>query len=81
MKVTSKDGNNMNEKRKRRVFNMTQSKQQEEREWRKRKQSQNPHGKVKSFKEIAEDAGKNRSKYNDLNSRPRHINDYANGVE
>lgn len=38
---------------------MTQSKQQEEREWKKRKESQNPHGKVESFEQLAEDAGKN----------------------
>jgi hypothetical protein len=36
---------------------MTQSKRQEERQWNVRKQSQNPHGKVKSFAELAEDAG------------------------
>ncbi len=37
---------------------MTQSKRQEERQWTVRKQSQNPHGKVKSLKEIDEDTGK-----------------------
>ncbi|MBA2872742.1 hypothetical protein HNQ85_003054 [Anoxybacillus calidus] len=36
---------------------MTQSKRQEERQWTVRKQSQNPHGKVKSFAELAEDTG------------------------
>ncbi|WP_230474328.1 DUF6254 family protein [Calidifontibacillus erzurumensis] len=34
---------------------MTQSKRQQERQFRKRKEAQNPHGKVKSFKELAED--------------------------
>jgi hypothetical protein len=32
---------------------MTQSKGQKERQWEVRKQSQNPHGKVKSFEELA----------------------------
>jgi len=32
---------------------LTQSKGQEERQFRKRKNAQNPHGKVKSFKELA----------------------------
>ncbi|WP_225435262.1 DUF6254 family protein [Bacillus aerolatus] len=40
---------------------MTESKRQEERQWKGRKQSQNPHGKVKSFEQLAEDAGKNES--------------------
>jgi len=35
-----------------RVDNMTQSKKQQERQWNVRKQSQNEHGKVKSFKEL-----------------------------
>jgi len=34
---------------------MTQSKRQKERQWRVRKQSQNEHGKVKSFEELRED--------------------------
>jgi hypothetical protein len=34
------------------------SKHQREREWKDRKQSQNPHGKVRSFDEIAKDTGK-----------------------
>lgn len=34
---------------------MTQSKSQKERQWNVRKHSQNPHGKVKSFEELAED--------------------------
>lgn len=38
---------------------MTQSKQQQERQWKDRKQSQNPHGKVKSYEQLAEDMGKN----------------------
>ncbi|MEC2077339.1 DUF6254 family protein [Metabacillus fastidiosus] len=40
---------------------MTQSQRQQERQWKTRKQTQKPHGKVKSFEELAEDAGKNRS--------------------
>ncbi|MDQ0162248.1 DUF6254 family protein [Bacillus alveayuensis] len=35
---------------------MTQSKRQQERQWAVRKQSQNPHGKVKTFAELKEDA-------------------------
>ncbi|MFK2825339.1 DUF6254 family protein [Bacillus sp. B190/17] len=42
---------------------MTQSKRQEERQWKTRKQSQNPHGKVKSFEQLAEDAGRNESNH------------------
>ncbi|WP_235872169.1 DUF6254 family protein [Siminovitchia acidinfaciens] len=38
---------------------MSQSKRQAEREWKSRKQSQNPHGKVPSNEQLAEDAGKN----------------------
>ncbi|WP_251029160.1 MULTISPECIES: DUF6254 family protein [unclassified Bacillus (in: firmicutes)] len=41
---------------------MTQSKRQQERQWKDRKQSQNPHGKVHSFEQLAEDTGKNESK-------------------
>ncbi|MEH6945584.1 DUF6254 family protein [Bacillus sp. JJ634] len=37
---------------------MTQSKRQEERQWKNRKQSQNPHGKVKSFEQLAEGTAK-----------------------
>ncbi len=37
---------------------MTQSKSQEERQFRTRKQAQNPHGKVKSFKRLADEAKK-----------------------
>jgi hypothetical protein len=33
---------------------MTQSKRQKERQWKTRKESQNPHGKIKSFDELAE---------------------------
>ncbi|MEF2098297.1 DUF6254 family protein [Peribacillus sp. NPDC096447] len=40
---------------------MTQSKRQQERQWKDRKQSQNPHGKVNSFEQLAEDTGKNGS--------------------
>ena len=39
---------------------MTQSKRQEERQWTVRKQSQNPHGKVKSLKELDENTEKNK---------------------
>lgn len=41
-----------------RDFYMTQSKSQKERQWAVRKQSQNSHGKVKSFDQLAEEAGK-----------------------
>ncbi|WP_404332745.1 DUF6254 family protein [Mesobacillus maritimus] len=37
---------------------MTQSQSQRERFWRERKQEQNPHGKVKSFEQLAEEVGK-----------------------
>jgi Family of unknown function (DUF6254) len=37
---------------------MTQSKRQQERQWTTRKQSQNPHGKVKSLEQLDEDTGK-----------------------
>ncbi|WP_237389565.1 DUF6254 family protein [Bacillus sp. USDA818B3_A] len=37
---------------------MSQSKSQQEREWTVRKQDQNPHGKVKSFKQLSENAKK-----------------------
>ncbi|UZD46316.1 DUF6254 family protein [Peribacillus frigoritolerans] len=40
---------------------MTQSKRQQERQWKDRKQSQNPHGKVHSFEQLAGDTGKNES--------------------
>lgn len=40
---------------------MTQSKRQQERQWKDRKKSQNPHGKVPSFEQLAEDTGKNES--------------------
>lgn len=43
------------------AYEMTQSQRQQERQWKTRKQTQKPHGKVKSFEELAEDAGKNRS--------------------
>ncbi|WP_245676763.1 DUF6254 family protein [Bacillus solimangrovi] len=35
---------------------MTQSKRQKARQFRKRKDAQNPHGKVKSFKELENEA-------------------------
>lgn len=41
---------------------MTQSKSQQERQWTVRKQSQNPHGKVKSFEQLAEETGKKEDK-------------------
>ena len=42
---------------------MTQSKRQEERQWKARKQAQNPHGKVKSFEQLDEDTGKNETEH------------------
>ncbi|MED1203324.1 DUF6254 family protein [Heyndrickxia acidicola] len=36
---------------------MTKSKHEQERQWKVRKQSQNPHGKVTSLEEFAEDVG------------------------
>ncbi|MGD6817510.1 DUF6254 family protein [Metabacillus sp. 113a] len=41
---------------------MTQSKSQKERQWENRKQNQHPHGKVKSFEELAD---KERKESND----------------
>ncbi|WP_242985917.1 DUF6254 family protein [Oceanobacillus zhaokaii] len=41
---------------------MSKSKRQQEREWQGRKQSQNPHGKVKSFEELTADSVKDKSK-------------------
>lgn len=41
---------------------MTQSKSQQERQWTVRKQSQNSHGKVKSFEQLAEETGKKEDK-------------------
>jgi hypothetical protein len=41
-------------------MNMTQSKRQKDRQFRARKEAQNPHGKVKSFEELGEGVeGKN----------------------
>lgn len=37
---------------------MSKSKREEERQWTVRKQDQNPHGKIKSLKEIAKETGK-----------------------
>ncbi|WP_222860501.1 DUF6254 family protein [Bacillus rubiinfantis] len=37
---------------------MSKAKSQQERQWTVRKQDQQPHGKVKSFKELAKDANK-----------------------
>jgi hypothetical protein len=37
---------------------MSKSKSQEEREWAVRKQDQNPHGKVKSLKQISKESEK-----------------------
>ncbi|AZU64904.1 DUF6254 family protein [Neobacillus mesonae] len=39
---------------------MSKAKRQEEREWTVRKQDQNPHGKVKSFKELVNGTEKKR---------------------
>lgn len=41
---------------------MTRSKGQKERQWKARKNANNPHGKVKSFEELADEAGKNENK-------------------
>ncbi|MCM3114132.1 DUF6254 family protein [Neobacillus sp. MER 74] len=37
---------------------MSKSKSEQEREWTVRKQDQNPHGKVKTKKQLANEAGK-----------------------
>lgn len=37
---------------------MTQSQNQRERQWRQRKEQQNPHGKVKSLDQLAEETTK-----------------------
>ncbi|WP_235841987.1 DUF6254 family protein [Neobacillus fumarioli] len=37
---------------------MSKSQRQQEREWTVRKQDQNPHGKVKSLKELSKEVGK-----------------------
>ncbi|MDR6124388.1 DUF6254 family protein [Neobacillus drentensis] len=37
---------------------MSKSKSEQEREWTVRKQDQNPHGKVKSLKDLANETGK-----------------------
>lgn len=37
---------------------MTQSQRERERFWKERKQEQNPHGKVKSFNQLAKETGK-----------------------
>jgi hypothetical protein len=43
---------------------MTQSKRQKERQWRIRKEAQNPHGEVKSFDELGAGAGENNKNNN-----------------
>jgi hypothetical protein len=43
----------------RRKSSMSKSKSEQEREWTVRKQDQNPHGKIKSFKELSKDLEKN----------------------
>ncbi|MGM9926022.1 MAG: DUF6254 family protein [Bacillus sp. (in: firmicutes)] len=40
---------------------MTQSKRRQESQWASRKQSQQPHGKVKSFEQLSEEAGKTKA--------------------
>jgi Family of unknown function (DUF6254) len=55
-------GENISETLCKRSLKMTQSKSQQERQWAVRKQSQNPHGKVKSFEQLAEEAGKKQDK-------------------
>lgn len=39
---------------------MSKSKSEQEREWTVRKQEQNPHGKVKPFKELSREKGRNK---------------------
>lgn len=39
--------------------NLSKSKSEKEREWTVRKQDQNPHGKVKSFKELSKNQTQN----------------------
>ncbi|MFD2043009.1 DUF6254 family protein [Ornithinibacillus salinisoli] len=41
---------------------MTESKSQKERQWRSRKNAKNPHGKVKTFEQLADEAGKDENK-------------------
>lgn len=41
---------------------MAKPKQEQEREWRDRKESQNPHGKVKSFEQLADEARRDENK-------------------
>lgn len=41
---------------------MSKSKHLQEKEWKERKQSQNPHGKVSSFEQLAGDARKGENK-------------------
>lgn len=41
---------------------MTRSNREKERQWRSRKNAQNPHGKVKSLDQLADEAGKNGDK-------------------
>ncbi|MCR1834758.1 DUF6254 family protein [Oceanobacillus caeni] len=41
---------------------MNRPKSRKERQWRGRKNSQNPHGQVKSLDQLADEAGKNESK-------------------
>ncbi|MCU9612653.1 DUF6254 family protein [Caldibacillus lycopersici] len=41
---------------------MAWSKGTEERQWKSRKQAKNPHDKVKSYKQLAEEAGKDENK-------------------
>lgn len=41
---------------------MTRSNREKERQWRSRKNAQNPHGKIKSLDQLADEAGKNGDK-------------------
>jgi hypothetical protein len=41
---------------------MTTSNKTDEKQWQERKQSQKPHGKVKTFDQLADEAGKNDTK-------------------
>jgi hypothetical protein len=41
---------------------MTKSKRLQEKQWKERKQSQNPHGKVSSFEQLANDTIRDKNK-------------------
>lgn len=54
-----------------RMNSMTQSKGQKERQWNVRKQSQNPHGKIKSLEEIADEITPDAKKPSKMNALER----------